>query len=255
MPQYLDPTLWYDGLRASFSGLRQATFWISALQILLIDLLLSGDNAVVIAMACRGLAPRQRFWGLVIGVSLAVVLRIIFAGAVTQLLLLPYLKLVGGIALLYIAVKLIAPQEPDKDEVRAATHLWAAVWVIVVADTVMSIDNILPIAALARGNLALLVIGLAAAIPLIIVGAAVIMALLDRFPILVWAGAALLGWVAGDVAATDPVVSGYVIAKLGENAAQTIELAAAGAGAALVIVAGGIWRRWRAKPNRRVSDR
>lgn len=243
--QYLDPSPWAAGLQASLNGLQHTTFWIGALQILVIDLLLSGDNAVVIAMACRGLAPRQRFWGLLIGVSLAVMLRIIFAGVVTQLLQLPYLKLVGGLALLYIAAKLIAPQGPEKNEVQAAAQLWGAVRVIVVADTIMSIDNILPIAAVARGNLALLAIGLAGAIPLIIVGAALIMALLDRFPILVWAGAALLGWIAGELIATDPTVAGYLTAELGEKLVREIEIAAAAASVVLVIGVGGILRRSR----------
>ena len=242
---YLEPWSWADRFQISLEALRHASFWIGALQILAIDLLLSGDNAVVIALACRGLAPRQRFWGLLIGVTLAVALRIVFAGIVTQLLRLPYLKLAGGAALLYIAAKLIARSESDRNEVDAAASLWRAVWVIVVADTVMSIDNILPIAAVARGNLALLVIGLAASIPPIIIGAAFIMRLIDRFPILVWAGAALLGWIAGDLIATDPVVSGYVIAKFGETVAQRFATAAPGAGIVLVIAAGAIWRRCR----------
>jgi YjbE family integral membrane protein len=242
---YLDLWSWADGFQISLDALREASFWIGALQILLIDLLLSGDNAVVIALACRRLAPRQRLWGLLIGVTLAVVLRIVFAGVVTQLLRLPYLKLAGGIALLYIAAKLIAQSETDRNEIHAPSTLWRAVWVIVVADAVMSIDNILPIAAVARGNLALLVIGLAAAIPPIIIGAAFIMRIIDRFPILVWAGAALLGWIAGDLIATDPVVSAYASARFGETVAQSFATAAAGGGIVLVLAAGAVWRRCR----------
>jgi YjbE family integral membrane protein len=207
--------------------------------------LLSGDNAVVIAMACRGLAPRQRFWGLAIGVTLAVLLRIVFAAVLTQLLQLPYVQLIAGAALLYIGAKLLAPEEADKHNVRAASTLWGAVGIIVVADTILSLDNILPIAAVARGDIALLVIGLAAAIPLIVAGAALMMRLLDRFPVLVWAGAALLGWIAGDVMAADPVVQRYLIPAFGGTVAGHIEFAAAVAGAALVILLGAMQRRAR----------
>ncbi len=135
------------------------------------------------------------------------ILRIVFVGVIAQLMLLPYLKLVGGAALLVIAAKLVVPDDPDKDEIQAAAHLWRAVMIIVVADIVMSLDNIIAIAAIAQGNLLLLVIGLAVSIPLIMAGAALITVLLDRFPILIWAGSALLGWVAGGVIATDPAVA------------------------------------------------
>lgn len=242
---YLDPALWADSLRESVNALGRTAFWIGVLQVLLIDLLLSGDNAVVIAMACRALPPRQRFWGTVIGVSLAVMLRIIFAGVLAQLMQLPYLKLVGGLALFYIAAKLLTLEKADEDEGEAAAHLWGAVRMIVVADVIMSIDNILPVAAVARGNVALLVIGLAGTIPLIIIGAALVTALLDRFPMLIWAGAALLGWIAGDLIATDPAVLRYLIADFGENFAQQTEMAAAVAGVALVIAAGLVLRRRR----------
>lgn len=242
---YLDPAPWSEWLRSSVGSSQQTAFWAGVLQILLIDVLLSGDNAVVIAMACRGLPPRQRFWGLAIGVSLAVALRVILAGAVMQLITLPYLKLVGGLALLYIAAKLLAPEEPDRDDVKAAAHLWGAIRIIVVADVIMSLDNILPIAAVARGNLALLVIGLLGAIPLIVLGAGLVATLLDRFPMLVWAGAALLGWVAGEIMATDPVVADYLTQTLGQQFAWHVTMAAALAGTLLVIAAGRFLRRAR----------
>jgi len=240
---YLNPLLWGDWLQTSAAGWQHAAFWIGVVQILLIDLLLSGDNAVVIAMACRGLPPRQRFWGVMIGVSLAVLLRIIFAAAATQLLELPYLKLVGGLVLLYIAVKLLMPKESDQEQGKAAAHLWGAIRIVVAADAVMSLDNILPVAVVARSNLALLLIGLAGAIPLIIVGTTLIMALLDRFPVLIWAGAALLGWIAGGIMAVDPAIAGHLIAELGAKAAWQIELGAAAAGALLVVAVGGVLRR------------
>ena len=250
--QYLNSAFWSDGLQASVPGLGGAAFWIAIPQIVLINVLLSGDNAVVIAMACRGLPPRQRSWGILIGAGTAALLLIVFAAVVTQLLVLPYFRLIGGLALLYIAVKLLAREDRD-NEVEAATHLWRAVRVVAVADLIMSLDNIIAIAAVARGNLALLVTGLAVSIPIILAGAALFMALLDRFPILVWAGAALLGWVAGDIMAVDPAVSGYLTAELGEKVAWWIEMAAAAAGAFLVVAVGAFLRR-RNKFERRTSD-
>jgi YjbE family integral membrane protein len=231
--QYLNPAHWADAGGA---------FWIGVVQILLIDILLSGDNAMVIALACRGLPERQRTWGIVIGASLAVLLRIVLAGVVTQLVQLPYLKLVGGLALLYIAAQLLAPEDGDT-EVEPASHLWGAVRIIVVADVVMSVDNVLPVAAAARGNFALLVIGLAGSIPLLVVGAAVILSLLRRFPILVWAGAALLGWIAGEMIATDPVIASRLAVYLDETVVEYAATGAAVIGAVAVIVAGTFLRR------------
>ena len=181
-------------------------FWVALVKIIWINILLSGDNAVVIAMACRGLPPKQRLWGMILGAGVAVVLRIVFTVVVASLMLLPYLKLVGGLALFWIAAKLLVPDDPDEDEAEAVEHLWRAVRIVAIADIVMSLDNVIAIAAAAGGNMALVVIGLAISIPLIVAGAALIMALLDRFPILVWAGAALLGWIVGEMIATDPVV-------------------------------------------------
>lgn len=235
--QYLNPAHWGDV---------GAAFWIGVLQILLIDVLLSGDNAMVIALACRGLPPRQRKWGIIIGASLAVMLRIALTGVVSQLMQLPYLKLIGGLALLYIAAKLLVPEKAGRNEVEPAAHLWGAISIIVIADVVMSIDNILPIAAASRGNIALLVIGLAGSIPLLVIGAAIIISLLNRFPILIWAGSALLGWIAGEMIATDPVISGYLMAGIGERFAAQAEVLAAGAGVLLTIAAGGLLR-WREK--------
>lgn len=240
---YLNPALWGEGLRAGIDQFGQAAFWVAVLQIIFINILLSGDNAVVIAMACRGLPQRQRFWGIVIGVGVGVILRIIFTGVVAQLMLFPYLKLVGGLALVFIAAKLLVPEDADRDDVEAVGHLWRAVWIVVVADIIMSLDNIIAIAAAAQGDFLLIAIGLVVSIPLIVAGAALIMALLDRFPIFVWAGAALLGWVAGETIATDPALSGHLATSLGENFARQVEFAAAGSGAALVIAAGGLWRR------------
>jgi YjbE family integral membrane protein len=181
-------------------------FWLNLSKIVWINVLLSGDNALVVAMACRGLPPRERLWGMVLGAGAAVMLRIIFTVIVATVMGLPYLKLVGGLALLVIAAKLLVPDNADQESAGSASHLWAAVQIVVIADIVMSLDNVIAVAAAAAGSVPLLILGLASSIPLIIAGAALIMALLELLPILIWAGSALLGWIAGDVIATDPAV-------------------------------------------------
>ncbi len=240
---YLNPALWGDWLRASATEIDATAFWVAVSQLAFIDVLLSGDNAVVIAMACRGLPPRQRLWGMIMGAGIAVLLRVVFAGVLARLMLLPYLKLTGGLALLYIAANLLVPEGEEKGELAAAAHVGRAIGIIVVADVVMSLDNIVATAAIAKGNFLLLGFGLAASIPLILAGAALVMALIDQFPILVWAGAALLGWIAGEVIATDPAVVGRLTASFGDKFAHQAEFAASGAGAILAIAAGGLW--WR----------
>jgi YjbE family integral membrane protein len=243
LAQYLHLAPWREWFHASAAQLDLAVFWFAVLQIIFVNILLSGDNAVVIALACRGLPGEQRRWGIVLGAGAAVILRVVFVGVIAELMLLPYLKLVGGLALLVIAARLIVPDDSDKDEIQAVAHLWRAVMIIVIADIVMSLDNVIAIAAIAQGNLLLLVIGLAVSIPLIMAGAALITVLLDRFPILIWAGAALLGWVAGGVIATDPALARHLAFTFGENFAHEAELAAAGAAALLAVAAGGLWLR------------
>ena len=241
--QMLDPAAWAALFGSGWGNLDQTAFWLAFLKIVWINILLSGDNAVVIAMACRGLPPRQRLWGMILGAGVAVLLRVVFTGVVASLMLLPYLKIVGGLALFYIAAKLLVPDGPEEDGAAPVEHLWRAVRIVAVADIIMSLDNVIAIAAAAEGNMALLVLGLAVSIPLIVAGAALIMALLDRFPILVWAGAALLGWIVGEVIATDPVIEGWLIHAYGVPTATTVEYAAAAVGAVLVLVVGGLWRR------------
>lgn len=243
--QVLDPGAWSSMLTSGLGEMSHATFWVAVLKIIWINILLSGDNAVVIAMACRGLPPRQRMWGMILGAGVAVALRIIFTAVVASLMLLPYLKIIGGVALFYIAAKLLVPDDPDESEVEAVEHLWRAVRIVAVADIIMSLDNVIAIAAAAQGNIALLVLGLAISIPLIVAGAALIMALLDRYPILVWAGAALLGWIVGEVIATDPVIETYLVARFGADGAHYITLFCALIGAILVLLVGGYWRRVR----------
>ena len=239
----LNPATWGSLLGSGWGDMSHADFWVAVAKIIWINILLSGDNAVVIAMACRGLPPRQRVWGMILGAGVAVLLRIVFTAVVASLMLLPYLKIVGGLALFYIAAKLLVPDEPGHDNTDAADHLWRAVRIVAVADIIMSLDNVIAIAAAAGGNVALLVLGLAISIPLIVAGAAMIMALLDRFPILIWAGAALLGWIVGEVIATDPVIAGYLNSAYGASVAHKVEYAAAATGAVLVLVVGGLWRR------------
>jgi YjbE family integral membrane protein len=228
-------------------ALGAAAFWVAAFRIVVINVLLSGDNAVVIALACRNLPHRQRLWGMVFGAGVAVVLLMVFAGLVARLMELPYLKAAGGVALFYIAAKLLLPEDQDETEVQAEAHLWRAVRIVVVADIVMSLDNIIAVATAAQGNWTLLAIGLAVSIPIIIAGAALIMALLDRLPILVWFGAALLGWVAAEAIVTDKAVAPALAGAFGEGFAATLQWAACAAGAVLVLVAGGLWRRALAK--------
>jgi len=212
---------------------------LKILGIIWINIILSGDNAVVIAMACRGLPPHRRRMGMVLGAGVAVGLRIIFTVLVIALLATPFLKVIGGVLLLWIAVKLLVGEEGE-GSVRQTDRLWHAVWTIAVADAVMSLDNVLAIAAVAQDSTLLLVLGLAISIPLIIAGAAIIMALLDRLPILVWAGAALLGWVAGEMLASDP----WVVDQLGRELAHRVEIPAAVVAAIVVVGLGyGLRRR------------
>src|SRR5689334_20597766 len=235
---------WRDWLSAGVDQLGYTTFWFAVGQIIFINVLLSGDNAIVIAMACRGLPPPQRRWGLIIGAGLAALLRIVFTVVLASVLMLPYLKLIGGAGLLYISARLLVPEDPDRNQIEAVAHLWRAVLVVVVADILMSFDNVLAIAAAARGDYLLLAIGLAISIPLLVAGAALIAALLDRFPVLIWLGAALLGWIAGETIATDPAVASR-LAPLGDAALRQVEFAGAAAGAALAVAAGGLWQRLR----------
>jgi YjbE family integral membrane protein len=209
------------------------------LEIIWINILLSGDNAVVIAMACRGLPGERRRAGMILGSAVAVLLRIVFTVAIAELLSTPFLKIVGSALLLWIAVKLLTEDDDSHGKIRETEKLWHAVRTIAVADAVMSLDNVLAIAAAARGSTALLVVGLAISIPLIVAGAALIMALLERLPLLVWAGAALLGWIAGDMLTSDPAL----IEGLGEVNAHRLELPASLLGAGAVVTLGFLLNR------------
>jgi len=198
------------------SEMMRPAFWLAAVQIMGINILLSGDNAVVIALAVRELPPKERFWGMVLGAGCAAVLLILFTGIVATLLKLPYLKLIGGIALFWVAVKLVAPQAHDEEGTpEAVEDLWRAVRVVVVANIVMSLDNVIAVAAAAKGNYLLLGLGLAISITVVIAGSALFLALLNRFPWVVWAGGALLGWIAGNLLPDDPIVAQFIARRYG----------------------------------------
>jgi YjbE family integral membrane protein len=215
-------------------------FWVAVVQIIWINILLSGDNAVVIALACRELPPRERLWGMVIGAGVASILLIAFTAVFSVLLTLPYLRLAGGIALVWIAIKLLAPQPHDaEDTPEAAQDLWRAVWIVVIADIVMSLDNVIAVAAVAKGQYILLIIGLSISIPVVIAGSALILWLMERFPVLVWGGAAILGWVAGDIFAGDPIIEGLFSGV----DTETLQLGAQILGATIVLASGFAWRR------------
>jgi len=185
-------------------------FWLSVGEIVWINILLSGDNAVIIALACRSLTGRTRTAGMVLGAGVAVLLRVIFTGTITTLLAIPYLKIVGAVALVYIAVDLVRPKKDEGDmALNAHDTLLRAIVTIVAADLIMSLDNVIAIAAVAHGSWMYLTIGLGVSVPLIISGSLLISAALDRFPLILWAGACLLGWIAGDMFASDAAIAGY----------------------------------------------
>ncbi len=180
--------------------LSSAQFWVDVFKIIMIDLLLSGDNAVVIALACRNLPAAQRKQGILFGMAGAVVLRIVLTFFAVSLLSLPYLKLVGAMLLIWIGIKLILPEdEHDEGSIAAETKLLGAVKTIIIADFVMSLDNVLGVAAAAKGNVPLLVFGLLISIPLIAWSSQLVLKLIDRFPYIIYGGGALLGYVAGEM--------------------------------------------------------
>ncbi len=223
-------------------------FWLAVVQIIWIDILLSGDNAVVIALACRKLPMRQRMWGIVLGTVVAISLRVGFTGIVTTLMTMPYVKLVGGVLLFWIAVKLLGGEENSPNEIEPVDSLWRAIKIVAVADVVMSLDNIIAVAAASRGSVSLLLFGLAVSIPLIMAGAAIVIALLEKYPAIIWAGAALLGWIAGEIITGDPLFAHH----LDPATAHQVHFAGAALGAVLVLLIGVVRRRWirRSAPDR-----
>ena len=226
-----------------------SVFWTALGQIIGVNIILSGDNAVVIALACRNLPDKYRNKAILAGSAGAIILRVVFSIFVVELMSFPFLKLIGGVLLLWIGVKLIVPEAEHGDGVEGASNLWGAIRTVVIADAVMSLDNVIAIAAAARGDFSLLVIGLAISIPLIIVGSQLILKILVRYPILVVAGGGLLGWIAGEVMATDPAVLPWVDAN-----AAWLHFWAKPIGAIAVIVIGKLLARRQAAEAPEVED-
>lgn len=214
------------------ASLADPLLWGKLFEIIVLNIVLSGDNAVVIALACRALAPAQRTKGIALGAIVAVLLRVVFTVVVASLLSAPFLRIAGAVLLFWIAVKLVLEDgEGDDDAIAASSKLWKAVQTVAIADIVMSLDNVLAIAAVAKDSIPLLVAGLVISIPLIVVGASLITRLLAQFPLLVWAGAGLLGWVAGEMLDSDP----WFASQFGAAVMHQIEYPAAILGALLVL--------------------
>jgi len=210
-------------------------FYVAVLQIVIIDILLGGDNAVVIALACRRLPARQRNRGIFWGVVGAVVLRIILIFFALKLLALPFLKIVGGLLLLWIGIKLLLPEHDGHHEVASSDSLWGAVKTIIVADAVMSLDNVIAVAAAAHGHMLLVVCGIAISIPIIVWGSKLVMALMDRFPLVITLGGGLLGWIAGGMIVTDIWIKPHLAAY-----PSWLHYCTSAAGALFVIAVGSL---------------
>ncbi len=214
--------------------LQSLDFWIGLLKIIWINIILSGDNAVVIALAARSLEPRRQRQAILLGSGAAVVLRIALTVVAAKLLALPYLQIVGGLMLLWIGVQLLGEEEGGHDKASEQANLMTAVRTILVADLVMSLDNVIAVAAAAKGSSLLLVLGLAISIPLVVFGSTLMIGLMQRFPVIVVLGAGLIGWVAGETIVGDVGLR----AALGDNA--WLHYAASAAGALLVVATGKI---------------
>ena len=221
----------------------ETSFWLAVLQIIAIDILLGGDNAVVIALACRKLPEDQRRRGIMWGVAGAIILRVVLIFFALQLLALPYLKVVGALLLLWIGVKLLQPEDDDAHgNVEGSANLLGAIKTIIVADAVMSLDNVIAVAGAARGNLGMVVFGIVISIPIIVWGSQFVLKLMDRFPVVITLGAALLGWIAGDMIMGDVAVKPYLT-----GAPAALHHVSAAVGAVLVVVVGK-WLARRAAP-------
>ncbi len=213
--------------------LSTAQFWVDVFKIIVIDILLSGDNAVVIALACRNLPPAQRKQGIMLGVTGAIGLRVVLTFFAVGLLTLPYLKVAGAAMLLWIGIKLLLPEdEHDAENVQGKTHLWGAVQTIIVADFIMSLDNVLGVAAAAKGNVMLLVFGLLVSIPLIAWSSQLVLKVIDRFPAVIFVGGGLLGYVAGEMLVSDNLFKQLV------ESVHALHWVIPAAGAVLVVAVG-----------------
>ena len=224
--------------------LTDTAFWLALSKIIWVNILLSGDNAVVIALAARNLPAEQRSKAIFAGSAAAIALRVVLTVFAVQLLQYPYLKIVGAVLLFWIGVQLLQPEDDNEDGIKSSSHLWAAVRTILVADLVMSVDNVLGVAAAADGGppesrLLLLILGLGLSIPLIIFGSRLLLTVMERFPVIITLGAALLGFVAGEMLVSDRVVEG-LFKPVGQVSIIAIKLLCA---AAVVLVGQWLARR------------
>ncbi len=216
-----------------FDWANDPQFWVGLLQIVWIDIILSGDNAVVIALACRKLPPQQQRIAILAGTAGAIGLRVTMASVVTLLLEVSFLKLIGSVLLFWIAIKLLAPQDEDGGHGANINNLWQAIRTIIIADFVMSLDNVIGIAAAAKGSILLLALGLLISIPLIVFSSTLILRLMGRYPWIIVLGGALLGYIAGEMAVTDRAVSAWVATN-----APLLGIVVPVAGIAIVVLVG-----------------
>ena len=224
-------------------------FWLGLGAIIWVNIILSGDNAVVIALAARSLPAHQQKQAVIWGAAAAVVLRIVLTIVAVELLKLSYLKVIGGALLLWIAVKLLVPEDDGGDGIKSSSNLLAAIKTILIADLVMSLDNVIAVAAVAKGSIVLLVLGLLISIPLVVFGATMLMKLMETYPVIITVGAALIGYVAGEMLVTDPVVVEWFRAhahwmidfELFSVFGRKFELSVAGLAGAVLVVAVGKW--------------
>ncbi|GAA6119244.1 TerC family protein [Acidovorax sp. FG27] len=224
--------------------IHSADFWIGLVKIVWINIILSGDNAVVIALAARSLPPHQQKKAIAWGSGAAVFLRIVLTVVAAKLLELSFLQIIGGCLLLWIGFQLLTDNDDGEGEAKPNGGLMAAVRTILIADLVMSLDNVIAVAAAAQGNMVLLILGLAISIPLVIFGSTLMIKLMERFPVIVLLGAGLIGWVGGETIANDAALHGYAMAH------PWLHYVAAALGA-LLVVGGGKWMQARA--HRRTS--
>lgn len=228
----------------------QTLSWAAVFQIIMIDILLGGDNAVVIALACRNLPAKQRMQGVLWGTAGAIILRVVLIAFALTLLSIPYLKIVGALLLAWVAIRLLIPEEGEHGDVKGGASIWSAIKTIIIADFVMSLDNVIAIAGAAQmadpsHQLGLVIFGLLVSIPIIVWGSTIILKLIDRFPIIVTLGAALLGWIAGGLLVTDIAYT----ERFGE-ASNTVFYGAHIAGAVLIVVVG----KWLASRKAKKSE-
>jgi len=227
-------------------------FAVALLSIMLVNIVLSGDNAVVIAMAVRSLPDKQRKQGILYGTGIAVLLRIVLTFFAAKLLDIPFMKLAGGILIAWIAVKLFLEEGAEENAENKPKNVWKAITTILIADLVMSVDNVLAVAGASRGNLTLLVIGLGMSIPIVILASSFLSRLMERFPVIIWIGAAILGKVAGSMIMEDPMVE-----RIFHNPGQLVEYSVQAFFALGVVVSGRFWMKWRSshmKPVQIPSD-